>query len=316
MCQMNVPKPVSNSPDDPSAVALDLRHHFARPEAVAEWKRIVADGAYAGYRNCKASLRALLQSPESRSLLASARLREVYILGGGSPEKEALVLAAASAVTTQPLRCLVVDLSEYMIAESLRGLGAWAKSNRVEIALTPLVAPFERLDANIGLGQGGRLFVLLGVTFGNLKEDQVLSALARASRPGDIAIVTAECVDEQNLDAFRAQLLANYRSEAGLDFIASGLVGEDADDSEFVNQRKALSVNVVDAFPEYSAVPGTIAAVTMTNISGAPRPVAISKRYREAELIAALWKYGFVPALPAVPAPGAPHFKQFVFKRV
>ena len=133
---------------------------------------------------------------------------ELVELGSGASPKVRLLIEALRG-TGRLRRCVLVDISAEVLAESVRELsGAYPG-----VAVEGVVADFTRELRRLGPG-GDRLVAFLGSTIGNLDPDREVSPfLARVARqlgPDDALLVGVDLVKD------KAILEAAYNDAAGV----------------------------------------------------------------------------------------------------
>jgi len=202
--------------DEESAI---LWHRLASPKSTYKLAEMTT-------RLLKDSITEVLQlikdAPETKSDTI-----DFIDLGVGTPQKDRIVLEAivhamhaSTAVTFFPMD-ISFPLLEYTLRRvlPLRAQLERGRSSSLKISIRPILGDFESLRQfeyqALLATDNTRLFALLGNTFGNLIEEDMMDCLATIMEDDDFLLLDAELVD----DAKAHEITRQYYTDEMYDFV-------------------------------------------------------------------------------------------------
>ncbi|MFN2400641.1 MAG: L-histidine N(alpha)-methyltransferase, partial [Gemmatimonadaceae bacterium] len=197
---------------------VDQRHYYLTPDSADVWNNVVRSEGYPTYDDCKAGLRALLESEVWTSrLTAAAPTTTVMLAGGGAPTKDIVILRnllSQRYLQDATIRYCLVDVSVYMLINSQTWLDdtlpSIAGHERIELRLIHGdVLDLNPCRPHIRSG-GSVLFGMTGGTIGNLSEKAFFRSLELVSEEGDLLILSADTLDGLDKNDLDQSLTKKY----------------------------------------------------------------------------------------------------------
>ncbi|MBG52193.1 MAG: hypothetical protein CML99_07215 [Rhodobiaceae bacterium] len=309
---------------------VDQRYMYLNIDAVQQWKHVIEDPEYRGFSYCHETLEQLLDSSEWLSMLDSEEHCDVVFLGAGTPKKEILVMAAiqkqqGKSGQRKP-NIVLVDGSFYMLIESHDQIRNYLRSKKLtnSVEVHTIHADFKNLKSAkhwilSSEENSRRIFFVLGGTFGNNDEADLILAVLGVSKPGDLLVLNVELIDEENVEEFQRKLLASYSAAAVKDLVLGpvrSLLDSDDVSPDFEHRRDLLVPRITVGGQVPSVIPGTIAVELSLQVREQVLALSLSKRYKKTELYKFLKDREFEPVLEPVPHRNQSLHQQMVFKRV
>lgn len=304
---------------------IDTAHYYLEAEAAESWNRLILAEEYPTYDQCKAGLNELMKREAWKTALNDANVRTAVMLaGGGAPTKDLVILRSLlkHAPASSRISMFLVDTSDFMLYTSFAWLNASLPAvpghDRVDIQMVnDNVLNLSQCRATFRREGGGVLFAITGGTIGNLKEGGLFAAIERVAGQGDLLIISADTVDESAPEDNEHELIAKYKNEEMLAFIASG-VGKVMRELKLKEPLEAVLDRVTPRFtPDasgFSDVPGSWSFRLVLPTESGEVTLVSSTRYTASHLIAFANAHGWV-SICTVPAPSNTHYMQFAFRK-
>ncbi len=173
-------------------------------DGAAIWKKITESREYeANDQDLKAFV-AMARTEKWKSLIQDQPIAAIIDLGAGIGTKTfAIGQAVIDLVSTPPL-IVVVDLTRNFLVQTVSRLAELDEVAGREVKLVAIRSEFrdlpnvEALMLTTMIGEGRRLILMTGLTFGNLEADEATGVISRQARTGDyvmIGLQVAETVD-------------------------------------------------------------------------------------------------------------------------
>ncbi|MEM8946955.1 MAG: L-histidine N(alpha)-methyltransferase, partial [Planctomycetota bacterium] len=193
--------------------AIDYKHMYMDPVAIRKWQAVLEDPTYAVYARCKNVLSRLCRGEYWNELVNRPHVRIVE-LGVGAGTKDNVIMRSA-VEKADKVELVLLDASVAMLEQTADSLDENVLANadihyvrgdfyRLTESLRGIIYnpadPSNKPDQTI--------YLLLGGTFGNLRERQFIHGLNKVMEVGDLAIIAAECTD--NPDDLSEDLSAMY----------------------------------------------------------------------------------------------------------
>lgn len=212
-------------------------HCFLTPEAACQWNSLVENGNYAMYSACLASLEELCRTGDWKAAVANGSYNVgVALAGGGSPEKDVLLLGALAAATTQKVQYWLVDVSPEMIHHSQRVIARTLGRSEYRALAQKLHSAVVGCRTNIlelplyfhrPTEWTSVVWSILGGTIGNIPESRFFDSVSAPSKRGDLLIVGCDTHDRETWRAFQERIRTQYQGEEVYDLLLEGRRGRD-----------------------------------------------------------------------------------------
>jgi hypothetical protein len=302
---------------------IDQLHMYQSPEAVENWKNLLRNDKYLSNVLCERSLDRLLISPEWKSLIESkgdcvapgtseagdnaqtgleayaSRHCSIIFLGCGASKKEISIIQKIDEIgeysNTNKLHVFLNDGSFHMLMDSYIEIINSCRQQGIMPTLDidqPLVEDFTKFTGPTVeklRGEKGRLlFFILGNTLGNNNESRFLDSIRRVSKKGDVLVVNAEFIDNNNVEAYERSLLSNYSVPAAKDLVLGPVrtLLDEYDIPESREERRKLVNARVNGTPNFRAsISNTIIVELMVELGQIDLALSISKRYDKEEFL-------------------------------
>lgn len=284
---------------------VDQRHYYLSPESARRWMAVISSRAYPTYEECFVGLKTFVKGDAFQRFLASAEWEGVVMLGGGgAPSKDSLIITRllSYAPSAEPIRYSLVDISFYMLEQSLNWLDANLRTlgKREKVEFQAIRCDFMDLRGVRSLlrREGKRIaWFLTGQTLGNIDEKKFFASVREETKSGDLLTVGTEFVDDIDDKEELKRLEKKLDNDEVRDFLRLPvqLVCSVLDDGTRLDEAlRRIKVRIVDGFARgHSTVPGTQTVEVYVTLPGREITLVTSTRYDEAKLIEFAGGFGF-----------------------
>jgi len=289
-------------------------------EGVRLWDALKSAPSYTCYKSSKSAFGALLASTAWRDLLASRCFGSIFDFGTGMGENACAILPCLKDLGVRPPMVLV-DLSKGMLEHAFKAVTLEALRLDVFMDVIPIrnniLREVDRLRRTSVLGQylegsAPRLFMLLGGTLSNFREDEFFDVLDRISRPNDVLVFGVEqhrLVDGSTKP--EEDFLKEYDSPEQTAMCVNFCRKNFGDGPRY---EDAISF-LVDRKGRASSIPNTISVISGCFRNAAIEIISPHHRYDEAALLDYLRSRGFGLVMSAG-SPDEKFYKCFVCERI
>lgn len=249
------------------------------------------------------------------------------LAGGGAPTKDLVLMHSLlkhQALEGRRIKYYLIDISPYMLSNAFSWLhDALAQidgGDRIEIKpVQDDVLDLTDLKSELVRGDGGILFAITGGTIGNLSEEAFFRALDQVSRPGDLLIVSADTIPDEQVtagDVVEGRIVHKYDHPDLRRFIGPAvrsLAAELELQHPVGSVFDAVAIELDDQ-QRFSDVPNSL-SLTMDMAAGERRVNMLSStRYRRPEFRDFAYEHGW-EQISEVESPFNPDYVQFFFER-
>jgi SAM-dependent methyltransferase len=289
-------------------------------EGVRLWDALKSAPSYTCYRSSKSAFDTLVASTAWHDLLASRCFGSIFDFGTGMGENACAILPSLKDLGVPP-SIVLVDLSKGMVEHAFKAVTLEALRLNVAADVIPIrnniLREVERLRRNSVLGQflegtAPRLFMLLGGTLSNFREDEFFDALDRIFRPNDILVFGVEqCRLIDGSTKSEEDFLKEYDSPEQTAMCVNYCRKNFGDSPRY---EDAISF-LMDRKGRASSIPNTISVISGCFRDAAIEIISPHHRYDEAALLDYLRSRGFNLVM-SVSSPDEKFYKCFVCERI
>ena len=245
---------------------------YDRPGGIEDWIALTKAPSYTPYRHSREAWLAFLSSGWWMQAVASQRYQTIFELGSGSGED---VSALGESFVGQPRpRLRLIDISKRALRYAYEEICGQTILPADSLDILYIRADFTKhLDRALSYAEAGsKMVCMLGGTFGNFKEDELLAHMCANLSVNDCFVVGTEFYQISNGDTQADEiLLGEYSSEEHKTFCSNELRYTE---TMAAVDRSKLNITMAK---QLSSIPDTRSIVTYYN--GAQNPVIQSHRY-------------------------------------
>ena len=294
---------------------VDQRFLYMGPDSVRRWKGMISGGKYHTHDECLAAISALIASSDWKRLFHFGKFDAVVDLGAGTAIKARRVVDDFLSHTSRgKLHIAVVDTSLYMLDAAASNFLPLVREHPDRLTYDGYCADFCDLRgiAKEIRGEEGAIYLLLGSTFANTQERQLLKSLQRQTNPGDLFIVGVEFFDLSVEGSELERMLVQFKDDnlAALGLSAVRLLPKMHNLTGITSEVKPT----VSAPGEFSDLLDVRAIKIELRFGGKEILVAFSNRYKDDTFQAFIESYGFSYLAEEV-SPLNPRYKLKIFQR-